>query len=261
MGEGDQDSGPSSLPDMAELVDARWDDDDISSGVTKTTPEKPLAPKARPSPSEDLEFVPQQLGGAADKPRPRLPSLELPFSLPGEDTFDHDEAETAPTASAPSLELGLENPPSDPALDLGPIPTSGTSPTEPEDANDPELTAMRDRYATGDFTGALVAAEGILESQPKHEEARRYADSCENVLIQMYAARLGPLDSQVEVTIPPDEIRWLSLDHRAGFLLSMVDGNSSIEEILDVSGMPRLDALRILYTLLEQETIRLRNRS
>ncbi len=116
---------------------------------------------------------------------------------------------------------------------------------------------MKDRYAMGDFTGALVIAESLLETDPADAESLRYAESCRDVLTQMYAARLGALDQVVIVAIPPDQIRWLSLDHRAGFLLSMVDGTSSIEEILDVSGMTRLDALRIMFTLLEQRIIRL----
>ena len=71
----------------------------------------------------------------------------------------------------------------------------------------------------------------------------------------MYAARLGALDRVVSVAVPADQIRWLSLDHRAGFLLSLVDGISTLEEILDISGMSRLEALRIMYALLEQRVI------
>jgi hypothetical protein len=73
----------------------------------------------------------------------------------------------------------------------------------------------------------------------------------------MYAARIGPMDQVATVAVPPDQITWLSLDHRAGFLLSLVDGVSSIEEILDISGMTRLDALRIMYTLVQQNVITL----
>jgi hypothetical protein len=98
---------------------------------------------------------------------------------------------------------------------------------------------MRDRYATGDFTGALVVAEAMLETTPDHEEARRCHERCTEVLSQMY----------------------LSLDHRAGFLLSLVDGRLTIEELLDISGMPRLDALRILYGLLDQRVIALCERT
>jgi hypothetical protein len=116
---------------------------------------------------------------------------------------------------------------------------------------------MQDRYAVGDFTGALVVAESILDTNPDDEDAKRYAQSCREVLTQMYAARIGPMDQVAMVAVPPDQITWLSLDHRAGFLLSLVDGVSSIEEILDISGMTRLDALRIMYTLVQQNVITL----
>ncbi len=123
--------------------------------------------------------------------------------------------------------------------------------------SDPALREIADRYATGDYSGALVLADGLLETQPEHTEAQRYAKNCREVLTQMYAARLGPLDHLVTMTIPSEQIRWLSLDHRAGFLLSLVDGTSSVEELLDISGMARLDALRILFSLVQERVIAL----
>jgi hypothetical protein len=125
----------------------------------------------------------------------------------------------------------------------------------------PEVVDMRDRYATGDFTGALVVAEGLLEAEPAHEEARRVHERCTEALSHMYLARLGSPAQVVRVVLPNDQIRWLSLDHRAGFLLSLVDGTLSIEELLDISGMTRLDALRILYGLLDQRVIALCDRT
>ncbi len=129
------------------------------------------------------------------------------------------------------------------------------SPARP--VSDPAMRALADRYATGDFSGALVVAEGMLEATPDHPEALRYAQNCRDVLMQMYTARLGALDQVVNMAIPSDQIRWLSLDHRAGFLLSLVDGISSVEELLDISGMPRLDALRIFYSLVQEQVISL----
>jgi len=116
---------------------------------------------------------------------------------------------------------------------------------------------MKDRYAMGDFSGALVIAEGIMEAHPEDLEAPRYAQSCRDVLTQMYSARLGSLDQIVAIAVPSDQIRWLTLDHRAGFLLSLIDGGSTVDQILDISGMPRLDALRIMYQLLDQRVISL----
>ena len=61
----------------------------------------------------------------------------------------------------------------------------------------------------------------------------------------------------MSVVVSPEEVQWLSLDHRAGFLLSLVDGQSTVDEILDISGMTRLDALKIIHDLTEQQVVRL----
>ena len=60
---------------------------------------------------------------------------------------------------------------------------------------------MRERFSLGDYTGALVIAESILDdnaddlgsaSAASVSEAREYAESCRSVLQQMYTARIGP---------------------------------------------------------------------
>ena len=154
--------------------------------------------------------------------------------------------------------------PRDPVLelDLSEVARSGPPPpvlmpSPAASGRDAEITEMKDRYAMGDFTGALVVAEGLMELNPDDSDAQRYAQSCRDVLTQMYTARLGALDQLVRVAVPGDQIRWLSLDHRAGFVLSLIDGTSTVEELLDISGMNRLDALRILYTLFDQRVIAL----
>jgi hypothetical protein len=117
------------------------------------------------------------------------------------------------------------------------------------------LSVLKDRYALGDYTGALVIAKGILEQEPDDTEAQLYVKRCQDVLIQMYTSRLGSRSHVVRVVAPAGEIRWLSLDHRAGFVLSLADGQSTVEEIIDASGMPLVDALRVLCSLLEQRVI------
>jgi len=154
--------------------------------------------------------------------------------------------------------------PRDPVLelDLGDVARSGPPPAvlvppPAQSERDARITEMKDRYAMGDFTGALVVAESMLEVDPEDIDAQRYAQSCRDVLTQMYTARLGALTQHVRVAVPGDQIRWLSLDHRSGFVLSLIDGSSTVEELLDISGMNRLDALRIIYTLFDQRVIAL----
>ena len=117
------------------------------------------------------------------------------------------------------------------------------------------MRMLKDKMAMGDFTGALALATGILETEPHNPEAQRYTIHCENVLTQMYTARLGSLSQVVSVQVAAAQVRWLSLDHRAGFLLSLVDGQLTLEQLLDISGMPRLEALRLLHGLYEQQII------
>jgi hypothetical protein len=156
---------------------------------------------------------------------------------------------------------------------LPPRPVSADDPVitlveDPEDERESETEGtsgggdphkeMQERFALGDYSGALVMAESLLDENPTHVEAREYAESCRAVLQQMYTAKIGPLHRVPVVEVAREQLRWLSIDHRAGFVLSLVDGVSSLEMILDVSGMPYLDALRILYELVQQRIISLR---
>ncbi|WP_146653056.1 hypothetical protein [Labilithrix luteola] len=123
---------------------------------------------------------------------------------------------------------------------------------------EPTTREMNDRISLGDYTGALDVAEKLLAIDPSDVGVRACAETCRSVLRQMYSARLGPLDRVPVVMVPRDQFRWLSIDHRAGFVLSLIDGVSTLEMLLDVSGMPELDALRILSDLAQQRIISFR---
>jgi hypothetical protein len=138
---------------------------------------------------------------------------------------------------------------------LTPVPSGPISAPLPADP----AVEMQEHFALGDYSGALVIAESILDENPTHTAAREYADSCRSVLQEMYTARLGSLDRVPVVAVPRDQLRWLSIDHRTGFILSLVDGVSTIDMILDICGMPALDALRMLFELAQQRVIALRD--
>ena len=70
--------------------------------------------------------------------------------------------------------------------------------------------------------------------------------------------KLGSLERVPRVIAERDDIRALSMDRSMAFVLSQIDGVSTLEMIVDVSGMPRLDALRILFALLAQDAIETR---
>jgi hypothetical protein len=68
-------------------------------------------------------------------------------------------------------------------------------------------------------------------------------------MLAMYESKLGGLDRTPRVLISSEEVIWLSLNHRAGFILSQVDGSLSYDDILEVSGMDRFDTVRIIADL------------
>ena len=68
----------------------------------------------------------------------------------------------------------------------------------------------------------------------------------------MYESKLGPPGAIPRLAIQPEEVMWLNLDHRAGFLLAQIDGTVSYEDLFALSGLPRLDTARILAALLRR---------
>lgn len=120
------------------------------------------------------------------------------------------------------------------------------------------LHEMRERHSLGDFSGALELAEQLLDIDADNAEALECQKSSSAVLVKMYNARLGPRSGVPTVIVAKTQLRWLSLDHKSGFILSLIDGHQSIESILDMSGMPLIEALRILSDLLTQRVIALR---
>jgi hypothetical protein len=137
-------------------------------------------------------------------------------------------------------------------------PPTPSAPTITQVAVEDPAAEMRERASLGDYTGALEMAELLLAADPGHPEATECMASCRSILEKMYSAKLGPLDRAPIVVVPRSQLRWLSIDHRAGFILSLIDGTSPIEMIIDVSGMPKLDALRILHELVQQRIVSFR---
>lgn len=175
------------------------------------------------------------------------------------DDIDDEDDEPVETVRRPVPAEVLANvraaaPTSPPAAKLSATPT----PPQPSVKPPPTEREMNDRVSLGDYSGALAIAEELLAADPGHAGARECAERCRGVLKQMYATRIGPLDRVPVVMVPRDQLRWLSIDHRAGFVLSLVDGVSTLEMIIDVSGMPELDTLRILSELAQQRIISLR---
>jgi hypothetical protein len=73
-----------------------------------------------------------------------------------------------------------------------------------------------------------------------------------------YLRRLGPLEQVPHVVAAIQTILVARLDHREGFILSLVDGRMDIDALLDASPMPTHRTLRILQSLRARGLVALR---
>jgi hypothetical protein len=257
-GEPSPDDRPTVSPPFDLEEYAKSSESKLSAAGTPSPAGKANAPATSAPPSGDLD-LPEELPSVLA----RSPQITLT-----------DEGETE-EARLRSVLIGT-NPPPNPGRDANrpgsdEPPATRAYPSDyerdpfahlnaeaPDDELERQLVNMRDRFSLGDYTGALAIAEAVLGPDGTNAEAERCAEECRAKLIQMYTARVGPLDRVPVVTVAREQLRWLSIDHRAGFLLSHIDGVSSLEMILDVSGMPLLDALKILAELTQQRVISFR---
>jgi len=129
-----------------------------------------------------------------------------------------------------------------------------SAPPQGADA-DALMVQARRASAAGDFTSSLALVEQVLSVEPEHAEARRFMSENTARLTSMYRSRLGGLDRSPRIRMRAQDIMWQALDHRAGFLLSQVDGRTTFDEIIEISGLSELDATRILARLVEHGVI------
>jgi hypothetical protein len=141
--------------------------------------------------------------------------------------------------------------------DLRPLVPDGPSPVPQPVRKEVDIwmQAAKELFALGDFTGSLELIEKILQVDPDHGSARDYLRQNEATLIAMYESKLGPLVGVPRLAIKPEEVMWLNLDHRAGFLLAQIDGAVDYEALFALSGLPRLDTARILANLIADGVI------
>jgi hypothetical protein len=203
--------------------------------ATPAPPHTPQDPPHTPSPWDevsgpgvavDLDATPQRpslLESVLAAPRAPVP-MPLPSTL---------------TPSQPIVGVGASEPPSAP---------------EP-DESDALMEGARELFELGDFSGSLELVEKVLRANPQNEGALAYFARNEATLLKMYESKLGDLMAQPHQLVLFDEVIWMNMHHRAGFILAQVDGHVSYEDILAISGMPRFETVRILADLVSSGII------
>jgi hypothetical protein len=111
------------------------------------------------------------------------------------------------------------------------------------------------RFRRRDYEGTLRLAEAMLARDPHDEAAQQFAQSCRLRLRRKLANDLGSLMRVPRRLSMKVDVRQLRIDHRRAFVLSLVDGGTSIQDILDLSPMADLETLQMLVGFFRQGII------
>jgi tetratricopeptide (TPR) repeat protein len=239
----------------------------IHGGATGLVPDSAASPGQRPG-AVPLPAPPGAVP-ASIPPAAAPPVTRAPGTVPLPDPAAQEGGEFAPSpwdegpAAAATFVLdpsgGLDLNAVADKSDLRPlVPDAGAGAvtvSPPKKEVDVWMGAAKELFALGDFTGSLELIEKILQIDPDHGSARDYLRQNEATLIAMYESKLGPLAGVPRLAIKPEEVMWLNLDHRAGFLLAQIDGTVDYEALFALSGLPRLDTARILANLIADGVI------
>ncbi len=243
-------------------------------GIPTPSPSTPalfasLNAAAAPTPRKQEPAGNAWAWSASPTPKPPEPTVEAPVGLPGQ-AEQEEELPPVPRPSpslAPRAESAWDvrsNPGikleavagRDRALDLI---SSDSKITRSPESRKEEIRAIlrgaRDLLELDDHSGAMeliIKAQAIAPDDPEVVAMR---ERSEKTLLIMFESKLGKLETIPRVLLKDDEIIWLNLDHRAGFVLAQIDGTVSFDDLFSVSGMSRIDTARILAQLVEEGVI------
>ncbi|MGE0868112.1 MAG: hypothetical protein AB7P03_06115 [Kofleriaceae bacterium] len=201
-----------------------------------------------------------------DDPIVTAPTRELGMRPPRLQTEDEPTAVTNPLRDVPRGETETSPPPAIDPLDakaaeiLDEIDVGAPIPEPPDEQIRRRITKLIERATewvkSDQHERAVLAAELALSEAPGSALAQKLTYRNRDALMSVFHAFLGDLDRQPALARPLHELSSAAINPRAAFLLSRVDGMLSLDEILDVSGMPRIEACRYLCQLLVRGILR-----
>lgn len=264
---GKADSDPFAAP-ISDVTDP-WDEP----SPIPPPPAAPVEPPVRGSPAgppadtghawqewhSEVDFGASELPPLDGRDPQRLPAPAAPTPGPGSTGWDLEtggpQVEIGDGTGGDALDLvdDIESAPvSVPSkLEGQKTQAAGSKRTEA----DTLMVGARELFELGDFSGSLELVQKALEVDPAHPQALEYLERNQGTLVQMYESKVGSLDTRPRVVLRPDEIVWLNLDHRAGFVLAQIDGTITVDDLYALSGLSRLDTAKILAELVEQGVI------
>ncbi|MGH0034396.1 MAG: hypothetical protein ACQGVK_05165 [Myxococcota bacterium] len=98
---------------------------------------------------------------------------------------------------------------------------------------------------------ALELLASAAEGMPAGLEIQALLDLVRARLVARYRGSIGDTGAVPTCSPSAGDLRNYNLPSEAGFLLSMVDGSTSVADLISLSGMDDFEALRLLHGLRE----------
>ena len=279
---------------LLELGDAAADQPETtsSSAITKdvpmmrgatrdlsTLPPRPPASPSQPPASRATPFavgtpISAELAADAQAAAEQLELTSAPTRDLGMRPLDGETAAPAPAARAPApstVEMPTEGTRYDIVLPFDPIDARSAQILDEVDADAPANEAKEDRVrrritrlieraaawnTAGEYDKAVTAADLAMSEDPNSALAQKLLQRHRDAIQGVFQNFLGDLQRQPQLARPLHELATAPISPRAAFLLSRIDGTLSVDEILDVSGMPRVEAYRHLCQLFLRNILR-----
>lgn len=119
------------------------------------------------------------------------------------------------------------------------------------------LAAAEEHFRTGRLHAALRYLQAAASLSPeRHESHGRVANLEKEIRDRIARSGIRP-DAVPRATRSLDQVTGGSISPQEGFLLSRIDGRYDVDTILKISPMPPLEALVVLWKLLQAGHIRL----
>jgi hypothetical protein len=120
---------------------------------------------------------------------------------------------------------------------------------EAEAIDDFDLAPLRQSFERGDHLGLLAAAEALLELRPSMGAVLPYLAAARESLRRRYMTELGGQQEVPRRLTPRSDEPPPRIGHDEAFMLSLIDGESTLEEIVDRSQLPQVRALQLVDRL------------
>ncbi len=98
----------------------------------------------------------------------------------------------------------------------------------------------------GELERMVTAIELALSQDPASALGQKLVHRHRDAILAGLQQYLGDMNHYPRLAKPMNELGGMQIGPRAAFLVSRIDGGITYDELLDVSGMPRMEALRYL---------------